>query len=333
MAKSINNRKLAHIQIVKDEDIEPLPSSFEKYKLPYKSLPYINYDEIDTSTDFIDWKLSLPFFISSMTGGPELGEKINRHIAEAAQEIGVGFGLGSMRVTLRKPETVASFDVKRYAPDVPMFANFGAIQLNYGYGVDDINKIMDSVNADGIFLHINSLQEVIQPEGDTNWKGVLDRLSEVIPNIERPVIIKEVGHGIDKETAKSLKQIGVKWIDVSGLGGTSWAGVEAYRRDDDIGHLFADVGIPTDQALMDCSEINDLNLIAGGGIRNGKHIATALMLGAKIATAAKPLLEPALTSTEKCIEILEQMKEEFKIAMFSVGAGDVERLKGLTFKE
>ncbi|KXK25809.1 MAG: Isopentenyl-diphosphate delta-isomerase [candidate division WS6 bacterium OLB20] len=324
--KTINERKLDHIRIVLEEEVEPYRSSFDYFRLPFKALPEIDMAEIDTGTEFLGKKLKFPFVISSMTGGPEKGLGINTHLAEAAQEAGVALGLGSMRVILRKPESIKSFDVKKYCPDVPLLANMGLVQLNYGYGADEINRIIDSVNADGIFLHVNPLQEAIQPEGDTNFKDLLPKLEKVLPKIEKPVVIKEVGTGIDKDTAKALADAGITWIDVSGTGGTSWAGVEAYRREDTIGHLFRGEGIPTAEALIGAAGISGLNLIAGGGIRNGIHIAKAIALGAKLATAAKPLLAPSLESTDACVSVLKQLHEELTIAMFSTGARTLEEL-------
>lgn len=319
----VSDRKLDHIRIVREENVEPLPSAFEKYELPYKALPEVDLTEIDTSVEFFGKKLSFPFVISSMTGGPDKAAGINQHLAEAAEQTQVALGLGSMRVILRKPESLASFNVRKYCPSVPLFANMGIVQLNYGYGADEINKLIDLVDADGIFLHVNALQEAIQPEGDTNFKGLLSKLEKVIKKVEKPIIIKEVGNGIDFQTAKRLYEIGIDWIDVSGLGGTSWPWVEGYRREDDLGYKFRSIGIPTDQALLAASKIKGLNLIAGGGIRSGIDIYKSLALGAKLATSAKPLLEPALTSTDATIKAIKSFEKELRIAMFVTGTSNI----------
>ncbi|HEX9804650.1 MAG TPA: type 2 isopentenyl-diphosphate Delta-isomerase, partial [Candidatus Dojkabacteria bacterium] len=271
--------------------------------------------------------LSFPFLISSMTGGPEKAATINKNLAIAAQETKVALALGSMRVIIRHPESKTSFDIRRDCPDIPLFANLGMIQLNYGFGLDEIKEIVDTIEADGIFLHVNHLQEAIQPEGDTDYKYLLEKLAKIIDDIPVPVLIKEVGAGIDYETAKSLSDIGVKWIDVSGLGGTSWSWVEGYRRDDDLGDVFKAVGIPTDECIQQCKDIPELNLIAGGGIRTGLDIAKSIALGAKIATAAKPLLAPALESPEASINALEKLKKQLEIAMFSAGIGNINGLE------
>jgi isopentenyl-diphosphate delta-isomerase len=326
---SIKQRKLQHIKIVLEKDTQPYPSSFDKYLLPHKALPEIDLEEINTSVNFFSKKISFPFIIASMTGGEEFGKTINTNLAIAAEENNIPLALGSMRVILKKPETLDSFNVRHFCPTIPLFANMGLVQLNYGYGAKEINKLIDIIEADGIFLHINHLQEAIQPEGDTNFKGLIDKLAKILPKIKKPVLIKEVGNGIDKETAKKLSEIGVEWIDVAGGGGTSWPWVEGYRRDDDLGDIFKAESIPTDKCLINCREIQDLKLIACGGIRNGKHIALSLMLGADIASCAKPLLQPALESPEACIKLLEKYKKELKISMFIMGAKNIAELKSI----
>ncbi|MCA9380094.1 type 2 isopentenyl-diphosphate Delta-isomerase [Candidatus Dojkabacteria bacterium] len=326
---SIKQRKLQHIKIVLEKDTQPYPSSFDKYVLPHKALPEIDLEEINTTVNFFNKKISFPFMIASMTGGEEFGKTINTNLAMAAEKNNIPLALGSMRVVLKKPETLDSFNVRHLCPSIPLFANMGLVQLNYGYGAKEINKLIDIIDADGIFLHINHLQEAIQPEGDTNFKGLVDKLAKILPKIKKPVLIKEVGNGIDKETAKKLNEIGVEWIDVAGGGGTSWPWVEGYRREDDLGDIFKAESIPTDQCLTDCREIEDLKLIACGGIRNGKHIALSLMLGADMASCAKPLLQPALESPEACIKLLGKYKKEFQISMFTMGAKDIEELKSI----
>lgn len=324
---TLKNRKLQHINIVLEENVEPLQSSFDKYRLAFKALPEIDFEEIDTSIDFLGKKLSFPFVISSMTGGEEKGLTINTNLAKAAERTGVALGLGSMRIILRNKEAKKTFDIRKHCPTIPLFANMGIVQLNYNHGADEINQLIDFIEGDGIFLHVNHLQEVIQPEGDTNFKNLIPKLEKILPKIHGEVIIKEVGHGIDFDTAKRLHEIGIKWIDVSGTGGTSWGWVEGYRRQDDLGNLFRAEGIPTDEALIAARKIENLQLIAGGGVRNGIHIAKAIALGADVATAAKPLLAPALESVDECVRVLEKMKKEFKIAMFNVGVKTVKELQ------
>jgi isopentenyl-diphosphate delta-isomerase len=329
----IQKRKSQHIKIVREEKVEPIPSPFDNYRLPYKALPEIDMSEIETKNELLDKELSFPFIISSMTGGEELGRTINENLAKAAEAAKVALGLGSMRVILKNRDAFHTFNIRRFCPSIPLFANFGLVQLNYGYGADEINELIDMVEADGIFLHINHLQEAVQPEGDTNFKGLLKKLEEALPKINAPVFVKEVGHGIDLETAKALAEIGIKWIDVAGVGGTSWAWVEAYRREDDLGHIFKAEGIPTDEALQELSKIKELNLIAGGGIRHGIHIAKAIAMGAKFATAAKPLMNPAINSAQEVYDKLMDMQHQLRIAMFSAGVSNLDELSKVELKQ
>ena len=322
----INKRKAEHIQIVLNKETEPNPSPFEKYRLPYKAMPEIDLSDVDTSIKFLGYRLKFPFLVSSMTGGPELGEKINTNLAIACQNAGCALALGSMRIILRDPSAIKTFNVKRLCPDIPLLANMGLVQLNYGYGVDEINKIIDSINADGIFLHINPLQEAVQPEGDTNFKNLIPKLTKILPKINKPVFIKEVGTGIDYKTAKALSEIGIKWIDVSGQGGTSWPTIEAFRRDDLLGFPLGEIGVPTDEAIIKCSKIKGLNIIAGGGIRSGVDITKSIVLGAKLATSAKPFIKPAIESADACYNLLEMLKKQLQISMFAVGARNLVEL-------
>lgn len=327
MSDKINQRKIEHINIVREKNVEPVKNVFEKYSLPYSALPELDLRSIDTSTTFLGHSISMPLMVSPMTGGPELAGDINRNLAIACQEIKIPLALGSMRVIIKYPETLKSFQVKALAKDIPIIGNIGLVQLNYGIGIDDINKLIDQTKIDAIFFHLNHLQEAIQPEGDVNFSGLLKKLEKVVKKVKIPVLIKEVGAGIDFESAKKLSDIGIKYIDVAGLGGTSWTSVECFRRYDDMGFVFQDVGIPTDRAIIDCSKIVGLNIIAGGGIRSGVDIVKSLMLGASLSGMAKPLLEHAIESPEACIEFLKKIKSQIAIAMFAIGAKDIKKLK------
>lgn len=328
-----NQRKLEHIKIVLEEKVEPTAPPFDKYILPYSALPEIDMNKIDISVKFLGFTLDFPFLISSMTGGPDKGKIINKNLAIAAEETKVAMGLGSMRVIIKHPESADSFQVKKYCPSIPLLANVGLVQLNYGFGLEEIKRIIDISEVDGLFFHINHLQEAIQPEGDTNYEDLIPKLAKIINKIKVPVIIKEVGSGIDYRTAKKLYDIGVKWIDVAGSGGTSWSWVEGYRRNDDLGHLFRAIGIPTDISLKECSKVKGLNLISSGGIRNGIDIAKSLMLGAKLAGVAKPLLSAALVSPEEVIQVINNFKRELIVAMFCAGAKDLKSLSKIKLSE
>lgn len=322
----ISDRKLEHIRIVLEEEVEPLPSPFARYRLPYRALPNLNLDEVDASTEFLGSRLSMPLIISSMTGGPEAAAHINKNLATAAEEMGVALALGSMRICLQDAQSGSSFKVRHLCPNVPLLANIGLVQLNYGVGVDQIKYLIDLVEADGLYLHLNALQEAVQPEGDTAFKGLVDKLTKIIPQLPVPVLAKEVGAGIDTHSAKVLLEAGVQWIDVAGTGGTSWAQVEGHRRQDRLGHVFRALGIPTDEALVHTRDIDGIRLIASGGIRNGLELATAITLGAKIGASAKPFLAPALDSADDVCAEIRQWKREFEVAMFATGSANLEEL-------
>lgn len=326
MKQIISDRKIQHLKIVLEENVEPVLSPFKKYRLEYKALPEIDKSEISTEITFLGKKLSFPFLIGSMTGGAEKAKDINKNLAIAAEKAKVAIALGSMRAILKDPSTFSSFDVRKLCPSVPLLANMGLVQLNYGYGAKEINKLIDLIDADGIFLHINHLQEAIQPEGDTNFKDLILKLEKILPEIKKPVFIKEVGSGIDFETAKRLSEIGIQWIDVAGLGGTSWTSVESFRRNDKIGFTFEEMGIETTEALIQSSKIKGLNLISSGGVRSGLDMAKSIALGAKLVSCAKPLLKPALESSDAVYEEILKFKKEFEIAMFVVGAKDLKAL-------
>ena len=328
----INDRKLEHINIVLNEEVEPVESRFKDIKLPFKALPEVDYAKIDTSVEFWGKKISFPFLISSMTGGPGRAGVINKNLAIAAEECNVPLALGSTRVILRKPESVESFDVRKLCPSVPLFINIGVVQLNYGVTADDINKIVDMLDADGVYFHINPLQEMIQPEGDTNWEGLIEKIAKTIPKIEKPVIFKEVGTGIDIETAVALKQAGAEWVDVAGQGGTSWVAVEAYRRDDDNGFVFQGEGVDTIKSLVDIKShesTQDLKVVASGGLRSGLDVAKSIYIGADMAATAKPLLEPALDSPESCIKLINSWRDQYRIALFMTGCNSTQDLQQL----
>lgn len=328
----LHDRKLEHLRIVREENVEPVPSPLGKYRLPYKALPQLDLKKVDTRCEFLGYKLAMPFLVAGMTGGPEAAGLINRNLALACEQEKVALGLGSMRVVLKDPTSIGSFQVKKYCPSVPLLANMGLVQLNYGYGLKKIETILKVSKADAICLHVNHLQEAVQPEGDTNFAGLVEKLAKILPKISKPVIIKEVGSGIDAGSAQMLADIGIKWIDVSGLGGTSWTVVEAYRRQDDLGFVFGEEGIPVDEALIQCREIKGINLIASGGIRTGLDIAKGLVLGADMCAAAKPLLAAAMDSPESCVKVLQRFKRELAVAMFTAGVGSVSELKFLKLK-
>jgi len=319
---SIEKRKIDHLKICREENVSRGNSGFESIKLPYLALPEINFADVSTKTEFLGFEINMPIFISSMTGGVQEGEEINKKLAKVAQEKRIPLALGSGRIVLENRESAKSFQVKGLMPDVPLLANVGAVQLNYGWDIKKCNELVETLEADGLILHLNPLQEVLQQGGDTNFAGLIDKISEIVSLAKYPIIVKEVGSGIGKETALKLKDAGVKFIDVAGHGGTNWSLIEGLRNgEENLGELISEIGISTVDCLKECSSINDVNILASGGIKNGLDIAKALYLGAKMAGLAKPFLmaeSPALFA--------DKLKLELKIAMFAMGAKNIQQI-------
>jgi isopentenyl-diphosphate delta-isomerase len=253
-------------------------------------------------------------------------------LAEAAQTAGVVMGVGSQRAALEKPDVAETFRVRRYAPDILLFANIGAVQLNYGYTVDHCRRAVDMIEADALILHLNALQEAVQPEGDTRFSGLVDKIAEVCSVLSVPVIAKEVGWGISEQAAKMLKDAGVSAIDVAGAGGTSWSQVEKYRIQDEslarVAAAFRDWGIPTAESiLMVRQAAPGLPVFASGGLRSGVDIAKCIALGACLGGMAGPFLKAAALSLEDTLQTVAEVRREIQICMFSAGAASIAQLQ------
>ncbi|QHI68907.1 type 2 isopentenyl-diphosphate Delta-isomerase [Tichowtungia aerotolerans] len=328
--KDIRKRKTEHIDIVaKDASMDRRKFYFDDIRLTHRALPEINLADVDPSVEFLGKKLSFPFLISSMTGGSdEQIRTINHNLARAAEAEGVAMGVGSQRVMFSDPAARASFELRAAAPHALLFSNLGAVQINEGMTISQIRSAVDALNADALILHLNPLQEAVQPEGDINFSGLCEKIAEVVRDLCRPVIVKEVGAGISRADAELLVQAGVKIIDVAGAGGTSWSRIEAARSGDpSLGELFQDWGIPTPQALRELSDL-DVTLIASGGIRTGIDMAKAMILDASLCGMARPLLTPAMESVDAVRAVIQRIRKEFVTAMFLLGAENVEQLKG-----
>ena len=335
---SHSDRKTDHIRINLEEDVgfQRLTSGFESYHFTHQALPELNLAEVDSSTTLFGKRLAAPILVSSMTGGTQQAGMINQRLAEAVQARGLALGVGSQRAALEDPGTAASFAVRRYAPDALIFANLGAVQLNYGYGVDECRRAVEMVEADGLILHLNPLQEVLQPEGDTNWRGVLAGIEAVCRQLETPIIAKEVGWGISQETARRLIEAGVSAIDVAGAGGTSWSEVEKHRAPSErlrrLAAAFREWGLPTATTLLQTVAARNelapgLPIIASGGIRTGQEIAKAVALGANLVGLAAPFLQRVVESTQAVLDEMELLEAEMRIAMFASGAGNCAELR------
>jgi isopentenyl-diphosphate delta-isomerase len=326
-------RKKEHLELCLDT--QSVSSSggtgFEAYRFVHNALPELDIDEIDTGTTFLGKPLKAPILISSMTGGFDLARTVNRNLASAAEALGLAMGVGSQRVAIEAPSAAESFQVRDLAPNILLFGNLGAVQLNYGYAIEQCRRAVAMIGADGLILHLNVLQEAVQPEGNRNFKGLADKIAAVCRDLEVPVIAKEVGNGISVDAAKRLVRAGVKAIDVAGKGGTSWSAVEAQRaarQGKQMDTAFADWGIPTEEALVTVRQaLPDIPLIASGGIRTGVDVAKAIVLGADLAALGQPLLAAALESADKVVESLSGIIHDLKVSMLCVGAKDLAALR------
>lgn len=330
------DRKLEHIRICLEEPVEGrgVTNGFEAYRFKHAALPELDFAEVKLDTAFLGKKLGAPLLISSMTGGsPETG-RINRNLAEAAEERGWAIGLGSARSALEREDLADTFRVRREAPTALLLANLGAVQLNYGMGVAHCRRAVELAEADLLVLHLNALQETFQPEGNTNFGGLLRKIEDVCRELEVPVGVKEVGWGIDGATARRLRDAGVAFVDVAGAGGTSWSQVEKFRNPDpaarEAAEAFAGWGIPTAACVREArAALGDgaYPLIASGGLRTGVDAAMAIALGADAAGFGRALLRGAVESGEAVAARLARVELELRAAMFAIGAGDVGALK------
>ncbi|MCD6289681.1 MAG: type 2 isopentenyl-diphosphate Delta-isomerase [Anaerolineae bacterium] len=327
-------RKVDHIRINLEKDVQfpRVTTGLERYRLVHVALPELDLETIDTSVTLLGKRLSVPVLISSMTGGTAEAARINRNLAYAAQARGLAMGVGSQRAGLELPDMASTFRVRDMAPDILLLANLGVIQLNYGYTVDDCRRAVEMIEADALVLHLNPLQEALQPDGNWNWTGLLSRIEDVCQKLSVPVVVKEVGWGISGELARRLVDAGVAAVDVAGAGGTSWSQVEMHRASTEarrrLAAAFADWGIPTAEALISVRRsVPEVPVIASGGIRTGIDVAKCLALGADAVGVAAPLLRAAARSVEAVVEEIDVMVSELRVAMFCTGAGDVAALR------
>jgi isopentenyl-diphosphate delta-isomerase len=335
-----SQRKQEHLDIVlnRDVDFKGVNAGFDDYYFIHQALPEIDLECVDLSVKLFDKKLAAPLIISSMVGGIDSAAGLNRNLAIAAQELGLAMGLGSQRCAIDDPTAISSYQVREVAPDILLFANLGAVQLNYGYTVDQCRRAVDMVQADGLILHLNPLQEALQPEGNTNFSGLVNKIEKVCSGMKTPVIVKEVGSGISDNVARMLSNAGVAVIDIAGAGGTSWSEVEKYRErtraKENVAAAFASWGIPTVESIdMVRRGAPDIILIASGGVRNGIDVAKAIALNADLAGIAAPLLRAANISAEAVISALQEIIEELRITMFCTGTITTEELKNTPFME
>ncbi len=330
-ARATRKRKLEHIEICLEEDVQYTQSTLlEDVSFIHNAVPEISKDDIDLTIDFIGLEAAAPIVIAAMTGGHPKTYTINKRLADAAETLGLPIGVGSQRAALENPSLEDTFRVVREtAPSVPVIANIGATHVR------EAPDAVSMIDADLLAIHLNTLQEAIQPEGDCDSRGVLASIREIVDAVEVPVIVKETGAGISADAARSLQESGVAAIDVGGAGGTSWSAVEyhrAFREGDSmkahLGEEFWDWGIPTALSLIMALEGTEIPVMATGGIRSGLDVAKCVSLGAIAAGLAHPLLYSAARGTaHDLVEQLERMIESTRVSMYLIGAQTIEQLR------
>jgi isopentenyl-diphosphate delta-isomerase len=326
-------RKADHIRINLTEDVRSGRSTgLENYSFPHQALPELDLNEVSLKGSLFGKKFFAPLLISSMTGGTSEAGQINRVLAEAAQEAGILMGVGSQRAALEDESLAGSFQVRKAAPDIHLFANLGAVQLNYGRTAADCQRAVEMIEADALILHLNPLQEAVMAEGNTNFAKLIDKIEKVCQTLTVPVIAKEVGWGISKEATQMLVEAGISAFDVAGAGGTSWTEVEMHRAETEtqrqVASSFGNWGIPTAESIQIVRETApQLPIIASGGIRNGVEIAKSIALGASLAGMAGPFLKAAAQSPEAVLQVIDRITTEIRIAMFASGARNLKALR------
>lgn len=333
---TIEERKNRHIRVSLEEAVESGASTgLEEIYLIHRALPEIDLEEVDTSIRLFGRRLEAPIIISALTGGTEEGKRINEVLATAAEEYGIGIGVGSQRIALEDPSREPTFTIVRErAPNTLVIANLGCPQLSLGWGVEEARRCIEMVEADALAIHMNPLQEAVQVGGETRYRGILSRIRELADALETPIIMKETGCGVSAEDAKRIEEAGAEAIDVSGAGGTSWAIVEHHiarevgdREREALGKALGDWGIPTAISIVEVSQSTGLRVIASGGIRTGLDIAKAIALGADAVGIARPFLQRAVEGLESVRSYILELIRELRTVMFLVGARDVEELR------
>lgn len=334
MEIDINQRKTEHIKLCLEDHVEGVnkTTGLEGISFIHNALPEIDFNKINLSTLFLNKHVQAPFLVSSMTGGSDLAEKINMNLAIASEEKGWAIGLGSTRALLESDAHKESFLIRKEAKTVPLIANLGAVQFNYGYGVKECQQIVDKTGADSLVLHFNSLQEVVQDGGDLNFENILPMVEKVCKQLEVPVGVKEVGFGIDGSVAKRFHDAGVSYIDVAGAGGTSWSQVEKLRSKDPLRQRAAEAfnswGNPTKDCLVSVRRnLPEATLVASGGMKTGLDAAKAITIGANVVGFARTLLQAATESVDDVLQVMEQIEFELKMTMFGIGVDSIDGLR------
>lgn len=329
----IERRKNEHIDIVLNQDVnaERLTTGFERFRFKHNALPELDFEDILLEVSFLNKTMKTPCLVSAMTGGSTQAQTINLNLASVAEQRGWAMSVGSIRAAIENEQLMNTFRIRQVAPTIPLLSNLGAVQLNYGYTIEHCRRAVDMIEADALVLHLNSLQEVIQPEGNTNFAGLLRQIQQLCRQLEVPVGVKEVGWGISAKTAVRLIEAGVSFIDVAGAGGTSWSQVEKHRTEDPVYKLaaetFADWGNTTADCIIEVrNSLPQHTVIGSGGIRNGLEAAKAICLGANLVGFGQSLLGAAVNSEQEVEQCFKQIELELRIAMFGIGVQRVDQL-------
>ncbi len=333
----IMKRKEEHIKICLDQPVQAknVRTLFSDVRLLNNSLPEIDFDDIDTSTEFLGKKFSAPFMVGAMTGGAEMAKRINSNIGEAVEKLGLGMALGSQRAALYDPVLEETYTIARKkAPNAFIGANIGGAQISTGMKIEDIKKLVAMVDANALYVHLNPAQEIVQPEGEAKYRNVLEGIRAIVKSVGKPVVAKEVGFGISPMVATQLEKAGVSAIEIAGMGGTSYAAVEWYRAKAmgmadkmDLGSILWDWGIPTAASLYMIRKHSKIPIVASGGIRTGMEIAKAIAMGASLTAMALPVLRPATESADSVQKFIEKIILELKSVMFLLGAKNIGELR------
>ena len=337
-AHDIMKRKQEGIDIPLNRNVQAKTTStfLEYVKLVHNAIPELNLSDIDTTSIFLGRRFSAPLIIDSMTGGTAKALLINGRLAELAESYSLPMGVGSQRAGLVSEKLADSYTIARKkAPNAFLIANIGGAQLSSGLSIDKVKKLIEMINADALVVHLNPLQELIQPEGEPRYRGVLGKIEELVSHLDMPVLVKEVGAGLSREVAIKLEMAGVSAINIAGAGGTSWAGVEKLRAEVaknktkiHLGEMFWDWGIPTALSLIEVKKVvKKTPLVASGGLRNGLEVAKCIALGAEMCAMAYPFLVAAAQSLESLFNFMDMILAELKSTMFLLGAKNIEMLK------
>ena len=333
MRDDVPQRKLDHLRICAEESVQGgLDSGLEQYRLRHNALPGLSLADVETGTRFFGRALRAPLLISPMTGGTRNAREVNLNLARAAQALGLAMGVGSQRAAIEDPSLASTYQVREVAPDILLLANLGAVQLNYGFGLDECRTAVRMIGADALVLHLNPLQEALQAGGNTDFSGLLEKIRCICAGLDAPVIVKEVGSGLSGDVVRGLVRAGVSAVDVAGAGGTSWSQVESHRAHESrrrrTAEAFACWGIPTAEAILEARRAApDTPIVASGGIGTGPHAATAIALGADMVGIGRPLLAAAMESAESVQEELTIVIDSLRIAMFCAAVPDTGSLK------